>query len=278
MIADANAAAPLRLGISIVCYHPDLHLLARTLTSLQRAIVVVSQTLPLTARLTLVDNGNDAPALQTLLADSGLAAVGSVISNPVNIGFGAANNKAMLKTPSDYHLVLNPDVELAEDALLFGLQHLQQHAAVVAISPFCRNGAGNVEHLCKRYPAVLDLLLRGFAPQWLRRRLDARLAHYEYRELVNTTTATNVTLISGCFMLCRTSALQQAGGFDARYFLYFEDFSLSLTLAQHGALHYLPHCRIVHHGGGAARKGWLHIRLFVTSAWRFYQQHGWRWW
>jgi GT2 family glycosyltransferase len=278
MTADANAAAPLRLGISIVCYHPDLHLLARTLTSLQLAISVANEVLPLTTQLTLIDNGADAPALQALLAESSLAAISSVISNSHNVGFGAANNQAVLMAQSDYHLVLNPDVELAEDALLQGLQHLQQHAPVVAVSPSCRNGAGNIEHLCKRYPTVLDLLLRGFAPGWLRRAFDARLARYEYRELANTLAATAVTLISGCFMLCRTATLQQAGGFDPRYFLYFEDFSLSLALAQHGTLHYLPSCRIVHHGGGAARKGWLHIRLFVTSAYRFYQQHGWRWW
>jgi GT2 family glycosyltransferase len=31
-------------------------------------------------------------------------------------------------------------------------------------------------------------------------------------------------------MLCRTSALQQVKGFDADFFLYFEDFDLSLRL------------------------------------------------
>jgi len=35
---------------------------------------------------------------------------------------------------------------------------------------------------------------------------------------------------------------------------------------------------VVHHGGGAARKGWSHRRLFVRGAWRFFTTHGWRWW
>ena len=278
MSADATADATLRLGISIVCYRPDMHLLARTLASLQRAITVAGQTFPLATQLTLVDNANEDDALQSLLDASGLAAISCVIRNAHNIGFGAANNKVIRKAHTDYHLVLNPDVELANDALMQALQHLQQHAEVVAVSPACRNGGGQLEYLCKRYPAVLDLLLRGFAPHWVRQLFAARLARYEYRELADSTSAMPVTLISGCFMFCRMTTLQRVGGFDERYFLYFEDFSLSLALGQHGPLHHLPQCRIVHHGGGAARKGWLHIRLFVTSAWRFYRQHGWRWW
>ena len=67
------------------------------------------------------------------------------------------------------------------------------------------------------------------------------------------------------------------GGFDPRYFLYFEDFDWSVRLAKTGQLVYLPSFRIVHHGGGAARKGWRHIRWFVQSGTRFYRRHGWRW-
>jgi len=33
---------------------------------------------------------------------------------------------------------------------------------------------------------------------------------------------------------------------------------------------------VVHHGGGAARKGWKHVGWFVQSGVRFYRKHGWR--
>ena len=77
-------------------------------------------------------------------------------------------------------------------------------------------------------------------------------------------------------MLCRTSALQSAGGFNERFFLYFEDFALSRELGKQGALHHVPTVRIIHHGGGASRKGLKHIRYFAASALRFYQQYGWK--
>src|SRR5690606_11033925 len=132
--------------------------------------------------------------------------------------------------------------------------------------------------LCKQYPALWDLFLRGFAPAWLKRLFSKRLQRYECRDLTNGAAPADVPLISGCFMLCRTEQLQRAGGFDEGFFLYFEDFDLSLALGKLGRLRFLPDCRIVHHGGNTARKGLKHIRYFVRSAARFYRKHGWKWW
>jgi hypothetical protein len=70
--------------------------------------------------------------------------------------------------------------------------------------------------------------------------------------------------------------LRAAGGFDPRYFMYFEDYDLSLRIAAQGTVAYEPAMRIVHHGGEAARKGWRHVGWFVRSAWRFFSRHGWK--
>jgi hypothetical protein len=70
--------------------------------------------------------------------------------------------------------------------------------------------------------------------------------------------------------------LQKIGGFNEAFFLYFEDFSLSLELQKYGKLVYYPDCKIIHHGGNAAKKGFKHIRYFVESGLRFYQLYGWK--
>lgn len=76
-------------------------------------------------------------------------------------------------------------------------------------------------------------------------------------------------IVSGCFMLFRTDALKALGGFDERYFLYFEDFDLSLRAQKLGRVVYYPGVRIQHYGGGAGRKGWRHIKMFLRSALTF---------
>ena len=78
-------------------------------------------------------------------------------------------------------------------------------------------------------------------------------------------------------MLIRGAALRAVGGFDERYFLYFEDFDLSLRLAGQGAVEYLPAMVVRHYGGGSAAKGWRHRWLFLRSGVRFFSDHGWRW-
>jgi hypothetical protein len=50
-----------------------------------------------------------------------------------------------------------------------------------------------------------------------------------------------------------------------------------VRLAKVTRIAWLPGFRAVHHGGGAARKGFDHIRWFVRSGLRFYRKHGWRW-
>jgi len=77
-------------------------------------------------------------------------------------------------------------------------------------------------------------------------------------------------------MLCRREFLEKAGYFDDKYFLYFEDFALSLELNKQGILVYQPAVKIVHYGGGASRKGLRHIGYFIRSAIRFFNAYGWK--
>jgi GT2 family glycosyltransferase len=131
--------------------------------------------------------------------------------------------------------------------------------------------------LCKRYPAVLTLFVRGFIPSSWRKLFAKRLAHYEMHELSDAQPTTSIPIASGCFMLCRSEPLLKLGGFDERYFLYFEDFDLSLRLGKLGFLAYVPAMKICHGGGYAANKGVGHIAMFARSGIRFFNTHGWRW-
>ncbi len=200
----------------------------------------------------------------------------TLIQGNGNIGYGAGHNLAILSSKADYHLVLNPDVLLAPDSLVEGIGFLRQAPDAVLISPFAQSPDGARQFLCKRYPSALLLLLRGFLPGLLNRLFPRRHASYEMRDLP-ADEPSQVPIASGCFMLCRRSALAEVAGFDSRYFLYFEDFDLSLRLGKRGDLIYLPSMRIIHAGGGAARKGVKHIALFMRSGIRFFNQWGWRW-
>jgi GT2 family glycosyltransferase len=104
-----------------------------------------------------------------------------------------------------------------------------------------------------------------------------RLEHFEMRDCCAGTEEVDVLLASGCCMLVRAETIKAIEGFDERYFLYFEDFDLSLRIAGLGRVVYFPPMKIVHHGGYAASKGFMHVKLFMQSGIRFFNNHGWRW-
>lgn len=269
------------LSVSIVVFRPDVALLEATLASLRQAIARARGAFD-TAELTLVDNGedrgSDPAALQAVartLDEAGVAT--RVLAGHGNVGYGSGHNLALDRV-GRLHLVLNPDVEIAPDALAAATAFMQAHPDCGLLSPAAFGPDGTRQFLCKRYPTVLDLLLRGFAPQALRRRFAVRLDRYEMRDAIGDAVAWDPPIVSGCFMLFRGSVFRELGGFDPRFFLYFEDFDLSLRAGRIARLAYVPTVRIVHHGGDAARKGLRHVGMFARSAFAFFSKHGWAWW
>jgi len=233
------------------------------------------------ARLIVVDNGpdlNERESIRQIIESAKLPMTVQILSGHGNVGYGAGHNLALWQSQADWHLILNPDVLMEEDTLSAGLEFLTTHPEAGLIAPAVWNQAGQRQYLCKRYPTVLDLALRGFAPVKLRRHFKTRLDRYELHDLDPAVVQWDPPIASGCFMLCQRAVLQQIGGFQPDYFLYFEDFDLSLRLAKVTRLVYVPTVRIVHLGGHAARKGLRHIAWFIRAAALFFHRHGWRWW
>ncbi len=262
------------LSISIVVHRLDEPELRRNLITLRLA---ADRLLKPCARLTLIDNSEHSELADALRA----VAIATrwpdvvIVSGHGNIGYGAGHNLAIRTTKAATHLVLNPDVELDPDALRHALITLSEHACVL-VGAVGRDACGKPGYLSKRMPSIGVFYLRGFAPARLKKRFEKRLAHYEYRDLP-TNRVTDVVLVSGAFMLCRTDALLAVGGFDERYFLHFEDLDLSLRLHAQGRVVSDPRVTLIHHGGNAAKKGAGHLKLFLRSAVRFFNTHGWRW-
>ncbi|MDR6383849.1 glycosyltransferase family 2 protein [Paraburkholderia caribensis] len=267
------------LSISIVVYRPDLALLLSTLESVATACRTLRVARPSFAlRLTIIDNGG-LPDIETSLDTLRANGINcEILSGHGNIGYGCGHNLAIENSPYSFHLVLNPDIELDARALASAVDFLDAHPEAGLLTPRIGDDAGQLQFLCRRYPTLVDLFVRGFLPPRARRLFDRRLARYEMRDLINERdTVWDPPIVSGCFMVFRTTVLKTLAGFDSRYFLYFEDYDLSLRAHEVTRVVYAPVVRVLHHGGGAARKGSAHIRMFVSSAFKFFNRFGWKW-
>jgi GT2 family glycosyltransferase len=282
-ILDSVPAALSALSISLVTFEPHVEVLTAVIDRLLTALHHAAMNGVLTAAsLVVVDNG---PALdcrlrlQRLLEahwnDSGFAS--NIISGHGNIGYGQGHNKAIEQSTSDYHLILNPDVLVAEGAISNAIEFMDENPGVGLLAPAVVAEDSQLMHLCKDYPTVLDLALRGFAPPFAKAYAHKRLARYEMRDMDPYRVHHSVPLISGSFMFFRRRVLELTGGFSSAYFLYFEDFDLSVRAAEFATVSYVPSVQIVHKGGHARKKGIRHWWMFCRSAYTFFSHHGWKW-
>jgi GT2 family glycosyltransferase len=280
------------LAVSIVVYHPDGVWLNKTLSSLRAAIdAAFEASLIASAVVSVVDNGASessgdvqaSAAIKAMIDSAFWSAPGpraiqhAYIATPRNGGYGAGNNTGLRGTKADYVLIVNPDVEMERHAVVHAIQYLAANPVVGAVTPVASFPDGAPQYLVKRHPSVVVLALRGFMPGWIKRRFAKVLARYDFQDAGADTAIEGCEFVSGCWLLVKGACWRQTGGFDELFFLYFEDFDLSLRMSKIARIDRVPQCRIVHAGGNASRKGMHHIRLFASSAVRFFNKHGWHW-
>lgn len=278
-----------QLSASVVLYHSDLEALRQLLQSFQRSLAYLNhqaqqyQNDSYFCHFFVVDN-SECPEyreqLKVLLGSFG-AEDWLIRLDPQekNLGYGAGHNAAIEQISSgadcgaEFHLMLNPDVTLNEDALCCSVAAMQQNNSWVLLSPKIHDNYEVTSHVVKRYPR-----LRVLAARYLKLGVCSRdlQEQYIYADR-DDDLPFEVELAGGCYMFCRLSALQNVRGFDERYFLYFEDFDLCQRLsAQSGKIVYEPSVQILHSGGGVGAKHWRHHMYFAVSACRFFMSHGWK--
>lgn len=257
------------LTISVVTFNPNFAELEKTFTSLKVALHGFADA---TFSIRVVDNSHSDQVASFLKQNYSELPL-ELIHGQGNIGFGKAHNIALQKM-GEFHLILNPDIQLARDALVNALDFMRENENCGLLSPHASWPDGQRQYLCKRYPSIFDLVLRGFAPRKMRSLFSNRLARYEMQAETQNAVYWNPPIVSGCFMFFRSIILKEVGGFSDKFFLYFEDFDLSLRSRRIADTAYVPTVRVVHAGGHASKKGFWHIKVFMQSAIKFFRKYG----
>lgn len=257
------------LTISIVTFNPNFAELEKTLNSLKMALNGFADS---SFSITVVDNSVNNEVASFLLRNYAKLPV-KLIHGQGNVGFGRAHNIA-IQQMGEFHLILNPDIQLAPDALVNALAFMRENENCGLLSPHASWPNGQRQYLCKRYPAAFDLILRGFAPKKILSLFSARLARYEMQAETQDAVYWNPPIVSGCFMFFKSATLKYTSGFSDEFFLYFEDFDLALRSRKFADTAYVPTIRVVHAGGHASKKGLWHIKVFIRSAIKFFSIHG----
>jgi len=164
-----------------------------------------------------------------------------IIRAPENIGFGAASNRGAAEAGADLIAFLNPDTRLVQGTCDDISSHFRSHpeTGIAGAALIDRKGkpepwsAGPVATLLGIIGNNLSLY-RGIPPREDRPR--------------------EVGFVSGAALFIQKPIFEKLGGFDKRFFLYFEDMDLCLRARKAGYQVIRLPKPVFSHEGGASRK------------------------
>lgn len=195
--------------------------------------------------VTVVDNAS-ADGSATGLDARGLPL--TIVLNRENRGFAAACNQGASDRRGTYVLFLNPDTLLFDDSLTAAVAYMEQpeHASVGICGVRLVNGQGKPVVSSARFPTPGMFVAGSLGlPKIWPAVFPPHLTSLD--ECQNTR---EVDQIIGAFFLVRRTLFHDLGGFDERFFVYFEEVDFSLRARQRGYRSVLiADAAAVHHGG-----------------------------
>ncbi|BCK88828.1 rhamnosyltransferase WbbL [Sideroxyarcus emersonii] len=180
-----------------------------------------------------------------------------IIRNLAPKGFGANHNAAFRLARGEFFCVLNPDIGFSMNPFpVLIAQAKTENAGVVA--PLVTNSAGVPEDSARRFPSPLEIIRKIFGGRSaIQADIRQPISHPDW--------------VAGMFMLFPQRVFRKVGGFDERYFLYYEDVDLCarLTLAGYRVILCFM-ASVVHDARRSSHKNLRYMRLHLASVLRFF--------
>lgn len=224
----------------------------------------------LSCTIIVVDNNSNDGTLEMLREDFPRV---HLISSEKNLGFAAANNRALKSSRSRFVLLLNPDTVVRPGAFDSMIKFMDDHVDAWAIGPTILNGDGSRQHSGVRFPTNWNILVEAL---FLDRLFPQTELFGEHKELYkHPECSREVDYLQGSCLMVRSDAIERVGGLDERFFMYFEETDWCCRMKKAGGtIRYCPSATIVHFGGNQI--GHFDERRLVhyhRSLLRFYQKH-----
>jgi N-acetylglucosaminyl-diphospho-decaprenol L-rhamnosyltransferase len=228
-----------------------------------RSFAAVSQDAVALSRITVVDNGSSDDSLSALDGLHRKLPL-EIIRNSGNRGFAAACNQGARGSESDFLLFLNPDTLLYSGSLETPARFLADagNARVGIAGVQLVDGHGNVARSCARRPTVWSMIGQSVGLDRLGSSIWPRhfLSEWDHGD------TRAVDQVMGAFFFLRRSMFEKIGGFDERFFVYFEDLDLAVRAREQGWMSiYIATARVFHRGQGTTEQV-KDVRLFYS--WR----------
>ena len=174
-----------------------------------------------------------------------------LVASSDNLGFAAANNRAIERTSGEWVLLLNPDTETQEGSIqnLLSFAKANPKAGIVGGRTVFPDGSLNIAS-CWNKMTVWSLFCNatGLAKVFSGSTFFNAEAIGDWKR----DSVRKVDIVVGCFLLTSRSLWDELGGFREKYFMFGEETDLCMRAAKLGySLMITPDAQIVHHVGAS---------------------------
>lgn len=145
-----------------------------------------------------------------------------VLESPYNVGYGQGNALGIAHARGTYLLIINPDNELEPRGMEQMIASMERDPTIGILAPKLIEEDGRTRASSRSFPTPWDVFIKR---TFLRHLFPERMDRY-LRQAEDTTGMRDVDWVAGACLLLRRDFYEQLGGFDPRFFLFFEDTDL----------------------------------------------------
>lgn len=220
------------------------------LDAVQCVKALLKQTIGDQLEILVIDNDSDDESIGSFRARWIHEPRVRVMESHANVGFSRGNNDAARHARGEYLLFINPDNTLPPDGLERMLEIFRENPNTGIVGPALVYPDGTVRPSARKFPTIADLLRKRLFPSHWQNEHTSVHAHLQKQSPAQSSKLKVRSypvdwLVGACILMPRT-LFSDLGGFDPRFFLFFEDIDLCrrCQLAGHRIL-YAPGIRVL---------------------------------
>lgn len=202
-----------------------------------------------------------------------------------NIGFGKSINIALAQAQGEYLFIINADIVIDEKGVIKSmLGYMAEHPEIGMLGPKLWNINNTWQQSAFRFYTPMTVAYRrtflGKTPMG-KKNLDEFLMKDVFAGK-EVTEPIPVDWLMGSAMMVRSKDLEKVGGFDERYFMYFEDVDWARSFWENGLkVVYYPKVTMYHYHFQSSKKSSIlksafnkYARIHVQSAIKYFKKFG----
>ena len=195
-----------------------------------------------------------------------------LIENKDNCGFAAANNQALRDIASENFLLLNSDTLVLGDVIKKSVDYLEKNSKIGAMGCRVLNADKTTQYTCSMFPTLTNLLLQLFGLDKFK--IWSFFSRYQYKGWERDTER-DVDVISGCYLMVKSSVIDDVGLLDEDFFFFGEETDWCTRIKLAGwQLVFSPVGEIIHFGGGSVKKlNYKRDLLLSNAVVRLHKKH-----